>query len=655
MVTVKRFSEFDAADLNDSGNKLAGISGSSVNIITPIVITWTSATRPTSPPLGVLGYNTDLPDYEYWDGDDWLPIASGGVGVVLVETGTGLTGGPITTSGTISFASIAANSLWVNNTVSAAVPAVTSLAALTKVNDTNITIDLGGVPDTALINPVSLTMGWLGVLSLARGGTNNALIADEGAIVYSTATDLDLLAATATANQIVLSGSNAAPNWSTATYPPTTTINQILYSSSANTIAGLATANSAMLVTNATGVPALSASLTDAQVVFGNTAAAPAPGNIVAGTGITINYSAPDLTISSELGLVAAPNMIIGGDFGINPWQRGTTFTGLVAEAYTADRWVYNLGGLGTAIVDVSKSASAPTVAQAGIYSTASLHLNVTTEDATIAAGDFYTFAYRMEGYDFTGIAQREFTLSFSVRATVIGTYCVGFVNAGADRSYVAEYEVLVSDTWEEKTITVSASPSAGTWDYGNGIGISIIFPLAAGSTYQTTPDAWQTGEFFATANQVNDVATVGNDFYLDLVKVEPGTVATPYPAENREEILNKCCRYYQKSFNQGVTPAQATGDISGTFGYTVDVAGVRTYRYEAFLTTNMRATPTVVFYNPVTASTTWYNYTDAGNSGASALSVASSQNKCSFNNTQLATDGVGENIRIHATMDAEL
>lgn len=43
--------------------------------------------------------------------------------------------------------------------------------ALTEVNDTNVTLTLGGSPLTALLNPVSLNLGWTGVLSPARGGT----------------------------------------------------------------------------------------------------------------------------------------------------------------------------------------------------------------------------------------------------------------------------------------------------------------------------------------------------------------------------------------------------------------------------------------------------------------------------------------------------
>lgn len=44
-------------------------------------------------------------------------------------------------------------------------------AALTKTDDTNVTLTLGGTPATSLLQAVSLTLGWTGTLSVARGGT----------------------------------------------------------------------------------------------------------------------------------------------------------------------------------------------------------------------------------------------------------------------------------------------------------------------------------------------------------------------------------------------------------------------------------------------------------------------------------------------------
>lgn len=49
-------------------------------------------------------------------------------------------------------------------------------AALTKADDTNVTLTLGGTPTTALLVPTSITAGWTGQLAVARGGTGAATV-----------------------------------------------------------------------------------------------------------------------------------------------------------------------------------------------------------------------------------------------------------------------------------------------------------------------------------------------------------------------------------------------------------------------------------------------------------------------------------------------
>lgn len=115
-------------------------------------------------------------------------------------------------------------------------------AALTKTDDTNVTLTLGGTPATALLQATSLTLGWTGQLSLTRGGTNASLTASNGGIVYSTGTAMAILAGTATAGQILRSGASSAPSWSTATYPSTAgTSGNVLTSDGTNWISSPAT------------------------------------------------------------------------------------------------------------------------------------------------------------------------------------------------------------------------------------------------------------------------------------------------------------------------------------------------------------------------------------------------------------------------------
>lgn len=51
---------------------------------------------------------------------------------------------------------------------------IVSGQALTATPDTNVTITLGGTPSTALLKASSITLGWAGTLSIARGGTGQA-------------------------------------------------------------------------------------------------------------------------------------------------------------------------------------------------------------------------------------------------------------------------------------------------------------------------------------------------------------------------------------------------------------------------------------------------------------------------------------------------
>ncbi len=240
-------------------------------------------------------------------------------------------------------------------------------------------------------------------------------------------------------------------------------------------------------------------------------------------------------------------NYIINGDMKIS--QRGTSFVAIASGIYSLDRYSYNKAGT-VAVHTASQDTDAPTFVQAGYLFQNSLRLNLTTPDTSIAAGDVLFIDQRVEGYNWTNLAQRAFTLSFWVKATLPGIYCAAFTNSGANRSYVAEYTINVSDTWEYKTITVSASPSAGTWDYTNGIGLRVRWCLAAGSTFQTTANAWNTGDFVATSNQVNGVNTGATDFKITGVMLNAGTEAAGFrlfSSGNFTDEFSSCQRYLER------------------------------------------------------------------------------------------------------------
>ena len=58
-------------------------------------------------------------------------------------------------------------------------------AALTKTDDTNVTMTLGGSPTTALFAATSITLGWTGTLAAARGGFGANISASSGVPLFA--------------------------------------------------------------------------------------------------------------------------------------------------------------------------------------------------------------------------------------------------------------------------------------------------------------------------------------------------------------------------------------------------------------------------------------------------------------------------------------
>lgn len=140
-------------------------------------------------------------------------------------------------------------------------------------------------------------------LILAWGGTNASLSASNGGLVYTDASKMAILAGTATALQIPLSGASGAPSWSTTTYLATATVSGIVYASASNVLGQIATANSASLITNASGVPSFSSTMTNGQIIIGSSGATPTAASLTAGAGISITPGAGSISIATTVGV----------------------------------------------------------------------------------------------------------------------------------------------------------------------------------------------------------------------------------------------------------------------------------------------------------------------------------------------------------------
>ena len=247
---------------------------------------------------------------------------------------------------------------------------------------------------------------------------------------------------------------------------------------------------------------------------------------------------------------LAAKNFIING--GMQVWQRATAATAAVDGAYkTVDRFFNWVSGGGAYTTEQSTGHLATTGHENA------LKLAVTTADTSIASGDYYVIGYKIEAQDLQSFkygssSANAVTLSFWIRATKAGTHTLFFSkNDSTQYIYVAEYTVSASDTWEHITITIlpdsNIKAGAGAIANDNGAGITIGFVLKEGSNYEgATASAWNTSKY-TTSNQVNNMDSTSNTWYLTGVQLEIGEKATEFEHEPYETTLAKCHRYFVK------------------------------------------------------------------------------------------------------------
>jgi len=246
----------------------------------------------------------------------------------------------------------------------------------------------------------------------------------------------------------------------------------------------------------------------------------------------------------SPLGSFTRKNVIINGNF--NVWQRNNSFTGVLHEEPTADRWVYYKDG--AMVHTVSRSTDVPTLTESGSKILYSLLMDCTTADTNIGVDDLCMIGNRIEGYDIQQLMSKTITISFWVKATKTGIYSVALNSTGDSRGYVDSYTVNSSDTWEKKTITLDMDDgTSGTWDFKYGVGLSVYFTLAAGTTQ--SPGSWS-GTRYAATGQVNACDSTSNSFRLAQVQLEIGDNPTDFEYRTFSEELAMCQRYFTKSYN---------------------------------------------------------------------------------------------------------
>lgn len=312
-------------------------------------------------------------------------------------------------------------------------------AAMTKVDDANVTLTLGGSPSTSLLAATSLTLGWSGQLSPARGGTG----VNNGTSTFTIGGNFQMTGAftfngTLTGNTSVTfpTSGTLATTTSASGHVTSGTINQLAwYAATGDTVSGLSTVNSAGLLTNGSGVPAWVAYTGTGAPVLATSPSITTPriaqindtnGNAVLGltaSSSAVNYAAfNNSATGNPVGLQSA-----GTDSNIqfNLASKGTSPVVLVAASTTVPLQI--ISGTGyqhTTSFAISNTAASRTVTLQDADGTVAYLSDITSSSVPTGAVFWFPVASNPTGYlacNGTAVSRTTYAALFALIGTTYG------------------------------------------------------------------------------------------------------------------------------------------------------------------------------------------------------------------------------------------
>ena len=252
-------------------------------------------------------------------------------------------------------------------------------------------------------------------------------------------------------------------------------------------------------------------------------------------------------------------NRVVNHDMRVSQ-ENGIT-SGTTNGFYPVDQWAqYRVTSAG--VLTIAQVAS---VTPAG--SPNRLRATVTTADASLAAGEYWTISQNLEGsnvadFQYGGASAKNSVLRFGFKGPA-GTYAARLGNSAANRSYVALFTITAPQANTDTVQTISVvGDTSGTWLTTDGvIGITLDIVLAAGTTFQGAA-GWQAGNILATSAISNGMGTVAAVFELFDVGLRLDPDATGVYGQYEVGEVNafyRSERYWEKSYNPTVAPGTIT------------------------------------------------------------------------------------------------
>jgi hypothetical protein len=280
---------------------------------------------------GMVRYNTDLATFEGYTLSGWNQFALTG-GVTLINTGTGLTGGPITTTGTISIANTGVTAATYGSATEVAQIAVNAQGQITSASN------------------VAITASGIGAVASVSGTANEITATGTTNVTLSLPSSLTFTGKTVT-NGTFNSPTLVTPALGTPTSGTLTNATGLPISSG---VSGLGTGVASALAVNV--------GASGAFVVNGGALGTPSSGTLTNTTGLPISTGVSGL--GTGVASALAVNVGTGGSVVVNGGALGTPSSGTLTNA-TGLPISTGVSGLGTGIATFLATPSSANLAAA--------------------------------------------------------------------------------------------------------------------------------------------------------------------------------------------------------------------------------------------------------------------------------------------------
>jgi hypothetical protein len=350
-----------------------------------------------------------------------------------------------------------------------------------------------------------------------------------------------------------------------------------------------------------------------------------------------------DAAAAKDLLLIPGKNRLINTQFRV--FQRGTPITSTSLfpnndNAYCWDRWLLLSDGNSVANVSVGAAgAGAPAALGGG--------LTVVTPNkkfGILQIVDFYDSPVP------SMIESGKVSLSFYAYST--GTTIANL------RAAVLRWNGGVSTdpiaTWEASGVNPTL---IAPWAYQ---GVSANLPMTAGwqrYTLENVPTAGiTTGNYIAVMIWCDDTnAIAGDNITITAVQLEEGAKATEYEDELWPQEIFRCYRFFRTSFAWmlGVYPSLGPSDRTGAL--TTVANGSGRFMWNLVLNPPMWRNPTVTLYNPVSATNTARNFTNATDVACGGGLTIYGANGITIQEAVPAGGNANDQFYLHYTANAEI